>query len=110
MATLTYKGRTLKVRVSHNVLSEFIDLRNTTFSEVMNILRKDPMGWTRDILYCSLLVYNPDVLDGMTKWEVGDEMFDNLGTDEVSKFTTDLLNDFAVSTGVKSKKVASKKK
>jgi len=95
MATLIYKGKPLKVRVTHNVLSEFISLRGTTFSDVMKVLASDPIGWTRDMLYCSLFVYDPDALDGMTRYDVGDEMM-KIGTPNVTKFTKDLVEDFSV--------------
>ena len=107
---LLFKGETLTVRVTHNVISEFIRLNDTTFAEVMNIAPKDPMGWMRDILYCSLRIYNPKVLDDMTKWDVGDELF-SLPDEESTKFLKELLEDFVrATTKNASKKVASEKK
>jgi hypothetical protein len=62
MAMLLFKGETLKVKVTHNVISELIRLTDVDFMEAMNLSRKDPMGWMRDVLYCSLRVYNADKL------------------------------------------------
>ena len=110
MATLLFKGETLKVRVTHNVISEFIRLNGTSFAEVMNMTPKDPMGWMRDILFCSLRVYNPQVLGEMTKWEVGDELF-KLTDKDSSEFLKALLSDFVLTTTGKTlEKVASEKK
>lgn len=107
---LLFKGETLTVKVSHNVISELIRLNKTDYSGAINLSSKDPYGWVRDVVYCSLRVYKPSILGQMTKYEVGDEIF-KLSADDLTAFLKDLLTDFvqAVSDG-DTKKVASEKK
>jgi hypothetical protein len=110
MAMLDFKGETLTVKVTHNVISEFILLRDTNFSEVITLSGKDPIGWIRDIVYCSLRVYNPAILGEMTKWEVGDEI-SKVPVDEKPKLLNQLLEDFVfTTTGKKLEKVTNEKK
>jgi hypothetical protein len=70
----------------------------------MNLSRTDPMGWMRDVLYCSLRVYNPEILGSMSIYGVGDELF-KLPQEVVAEFLTDLMKDFVVLN--KTDKVAS---
>jgi hypothetical protein len=93
MAMLLFKGETLTVKVTHNVISELIRLNNIDFMEAMNLSRTDPMGWMRDVLYCSLRVYNPEILGSMSKYGVGDELF-KLPQKEIAEFLTNLHKDF----------------
>lgn len=110
MAMLLFKGETLKVRVTHNVLSEMIRLNELSYQDAIKLSGQDPMGWTRDIVYCSLRVYNPEVLGEMSKYEVGDEIFEKLPPKELQKLLNDLLEDFVQTTMKGQKKVASEKK
>jgi len=75
MARLLFKGETIEVKVTHNVLSEMIRVTNTPYAELSTLINKDPMGWMRDILYCSLKVYDPSRLGTMTQYDVGDVLF-----------------------------------
>jgi hypothetical protein len=93
MAMLLFKGETLKVKVTHNVISEIIRMNDVDFMEAMNLSKKDPMGWMRDVLYSSLRVYNPDILGSMSVYGVGDELF-KLSQDELGEFLSELMKDF----------------
>ena len=113
MAMLLFRGETLTIRVTHNVLSEMIRLNKSTYVETLSLSNIDPMGWMRDILYCSLLIYNPSVLqkeDGgrMNKYDIGDVLYD-MDADDTKQFMTDLLGDFVKTISKGTKKVASKK-
>lgn len=113
MAMLLFKGETLTVRVTHNVLSEMIRLNKSTYVETLSLSNVDPMGWMRDILYCSLLIYNPIVLkkeddSRMNRYDVGDELYE-LDAEVTKQFMTDLLSDFVKTISKGTKKVASEK-
>ena len=117
---LLFRGVALEVKSTHNVISEFIRLNDLPLVEAIKMSIKDPMGWTRDMVYCFLRVYNPQLLvkeleDGssvlMTKYEVGDELFKS-SSDEIGLLMKSLIDDYIeiikpASAG--SKKVAEKK-
>ena len=107
---LLFKGETIKVKVTQNVLSEIIRLTNVDYSGVIGLAAKDPMGWMRDVLYCSLKIYDPKILGEMSVYDVGDEFF-NLSTKETTQFMKDLMEDLVVENKKRGvKKVASEKK
>lgn len=97
---LIFKGETLTVKVTHNVISEFIRLNDVPFAEVIKYPSKDPIGWSRDMLYCSLRIYNPTVLGELTRWEVGDLLTED--PTKVTPFLEELMEDFVMTTTGKS--------
>ena len=107
MAMLLFKGKTLTVKVTHNVISELIRLTDTNYQDAVNLSHKDPYGWMRDVVYCSLRIYAPSELGDMNKFQVGDELF-KLSSEDLMKLLTDLLDDFVKATGIK-KEAASEK-
>lgn len=111
MAVLHFKGDVLTVKATHNVLSEVSKLNNVNYVDVLKLPQTDPVGWIRDVLYCSLIIYTPDKLNGMSRWDVGDELF-SLDSKVIQKFSLDIMDDFMVTMGVKTDKdkVASEKK
>lgn len=110
MAMLSFKGETLTVKVTHNVISELIRLTDVPFQEAIKLAHTDPYGWARDVVYCSLRVYNPAVLGEMTKFEIGDEI-SKLPNKDFGEFLTSLLNDFVLTINDSEvKEVASEKK
>jgi hypothetical protein len=100
MARLLFKGEYVEVKVTHNVLSEMVRLTGIGFVELVSLNQKDPMGWMRDVLYCSLKVYNPDNLGTMTHYEVGDILF-NVTHEERLNFMKELSEDLVVMSGGK---------
>jgi hypothetical protein len=96
MARLLFKGETIQVKVTHNVLSEMIRLTNISYSELSDLINKDPMGWIRDILYCSLKVYDPSKLGTMSQYDVGDVLF-SLSNEVRLQFLKELTEDLVKS-------------
>lgn len=106
MAKLMFKGEFRMVKLTHNVISEFIRLNDTEYSKVMELAGKDPMGWLRDITYCGFKVYEPELLGEMTLYDVGDEI-EKLEAEDSKTYMTELFEDFVKVSGIK-KKVAEK--
>ncbi len=74
----------------------------------MDLAQIDPVGWMRDILYCSLKIYQPEVLGEMTLYDVGDEL-ENLSSKQMQDFLKELFEDFVKASGLKKKVTPVKK-